>query len=135
MKETKFAQYFFLQSRFMLPIEFFNCYCYNIVEKKSPFVFHKSDGKQTVKTHMVMRAKYLPWAMNQNNYSHMKILQLLFQWKKRVLQWQAHCQTLLMIQQPIVLSSEPLFQQTAWHGTYVKNKQWLTNENNIHIIT
>lgn len=42
------------------------------MERKIPRVFHKSDGKQTLKTHTVMRAKYLPRAMNQNNYSRMK---------------------------------------------------------------
>lgn len=43
-----------------------------VVEKKYPLLFHKSQAKQTRKTHTVMWDKYLSWAMNWKNSSHMK---------------------------------------------------------------
>lgn len=88
-----------------------------------------------------MRAKYLPWAMNENNYSHMKKYHSSCSKDKSV-----YCTgysqsvkpdgTLSTFQKLMVLSSEPLLQQTAWHGTYrKKNNQWLTDEDDIHIVT
>lgn len=100
-------------------------HCHNMLERKIPCVFHKSDGKQTFKTHTVMRAKCLPWAMNHNNYSHMKKYHSSCSTDKSV-----YCtgysqsvkpdETLSTFQKLMVLSSEPLLQQTAWHGTYGK---------------
>lgn len=116
MKETKFAQYYFLQSLFLLPVWKF--VILTRWQKTNPFappsVCFSSDWKANT-----WMAKYLPRAMRWNDYSHIKILSSSYLDDKKM-----YCND------PDRLLSFHKLQDMA-----LMLKQWPENKLHIHIIT